>query len=226
MVKNMLGAESLIKSCLYLGLACAPSVAAQSQQQELMSCRPVAVKTGEIGCWILTSQALDSLTGPIYWTLDVYPSKERAELAKGPGGSVVEALGKIWLFTVGDKIESKAEAIRIRQIGPLPIDKGQKYTAQYMEATLKPGIVSKTHVHGGVEVFYTESGETCLETPMGKQLGQAGVDIVIPGGVPMELTATGKTTRRGIMLVLHESSKPATTLVDSWKSKGLCRGGK
>jgi quercetin dioxygenase-like cupin family protein len=64
-----------------------------------------------------------------------------------------------------------------------------------MEATLQPGMVSKTHVHSGVEVFYTESGEACLETPEGKQTGKKGVEIVIPG-TSMELTATGTSPKR------------------------------
>jgi quercetin dioxygenase-like cupin family protein len=91
-----------------------------------------------------------------------------------------------------------------------------------MEATLQPGMVSKTHLHSGIEAFYTDSGETCLETPDGTQIGKSGVDIVIPEGVPMELTAIGTEARRGLILILHDASKPPTTLVDSWKSKKLC----
>jgi quercetin dioxygenase-like cupin family protein len=83
-------------------------------------------------------------------------------------------------------------------------------------------MVSKTHLHSGVEAFYTESGETCLETPDGMRLGKRGTDIVVPEGVPMELTAVGTEARRGLILILHDTSKSPTTLVDSWKSKHLC----
>jgi hypothetical protein len=38
----------------------------------------------------------------------------------------------------------------------------------------------------------------------------------------MELTAVGTEARRGLILILHDASKPPTTLVDSWKSKHLC----
>lgn len=38
----------------------------------------------------------------------------------------------------------------------------------------------------------------------------------------MELVATETETRRGIVLVLHASDKPHTTVVTSWKSAGLC----
>jgi quercetin dioxygenase-like cupin family protein len=183
----------------------------------------VTEKTQETGCWILASQPLGLLANPVYFTMETFKDRELAERQKGSNGTIVEALGKIWLLSVGPRRNSGPAGTKAAQIGPLPIRAGQEYTAQYMEATLQPGMVSKTHVHSGVEVFYTESGETCLETPEGKQVGKKGLDIVIPQGTSMELTATGTQIRRGMMLVLHDSSKPPTTLVDSWKSKGLCK---
>jgi hypothetical protein len=38
----------------------------------------------------------------------------------------------------------------------------------------------------------------------------------------MHLTATGTEMRRALVLILHESAKPATTLVHDWTPKGLC----
>jgi quercetin dioxygenase-like cupin family protein len=86
-------------------------------------------------------------------------------------------------------------------------------------------MVSKTHVSAGVEAFYTETGETCMKTPDGKQIRRTGVNLVVPEGVSMELMASGTEVRRGMILVLHDSSKPATPLVSDWKPKGLCRLG-
>ena len=114
--------------------------------------------------------------------------------------------------------------IRVREIGPLPIKPNENYTAQFMEGILEPGAVSGTNVHSGPEAFYTESGESCLETPAGFQVGPKAIDLVIPEGTPMELVASGKETRRGIILVLHSSERPATTVTNDWKSKGLCFG--
>jgi len=183
-------------------------------------------KTGETGCWILASQPLGVPDGPVYWTIDAFPTKELAEQAKGPHGTVVESLGKVWLLSIGDKPKLHSSGTRITEIGPLAVASGQSYTAQYMEAILQPGMVSKTHLHSGIEAFYTDSGETCLETPSGVQIGKKGTDIVVPEGVPMELTAVGTEVRRGLVLVLHDASKPPTTLVDSWKSKHLCESAK
>jgi hypothetical protein len=33
-----------------------------------------------------------------------------------------------------------------------------------------------------------EGGETCLETPEGKQVGKKGVSVIVPGGQPMKLS--------------------------------------
>ena len=94
-----------------------------------------------------------------------------------------------------------------------------------MEAIFTPGMTSSAHFHSGPEAWYTLSGETCLETPQGKQVGRAGGEyVIVPGGPPMHLTATGTETRRALVLILHETSKPPSTLiVHDWTPKGLCR---
>lgn len=57
-------------------------------------------------------------------------------------------------------------------------------------------------------------------TPGGVLSGRA---IIVPGGPPMLLTATGTTRRRGVVLILHDSSQPATTKFHEWTPKGLCK---
>jgi quercetin dioxygenase-like cupin family protein len=93
-----------------------------------------------------------------------------------------------------------------------------------MEAVFTPGMTSAIHIHGGPEAWYTLSGETCLETPEGTHVGIAGgKQVIVPGGPPMHLTATGTAQRRALVLILHDSSKPATTIVHDWTPKGLCK---
>jgi quercetin dioxygenase-like cupin family protein len=214
---------------LVLTLILAPTVQAQLSEisaKTLVACKPVAERTGEQGCWILGSQPLGVLeSAPVYWTLDTFPDREAAEKAESKNSTVLESLGKIWLLTVAPESKPAANAKRVASIGPIPIKSGEDYTAQYAEAIMAPGGTSRTHVHSGAEVFYTEAGETCLETPSGVQISRPGPDsgVVIPEGLPMELVATGTENRRGLVLVLHSSSKPATTVVTDWHSKGLCR---
>ena len=84
-------------------------------------------------------------------------------------------------------------------------------------------MTAPAHTHAGPEAWYTLSGETCLETPDGKQVGRAGgPPVIVPGGPPMHLTATGTEKRRALVLILHEASKPATTPARDWVPKGLC----
>ncbi len=40
----------------------------------------------------------------------------------------------------------------------------------------------------------------------------------------MELTATGSEVRRALVLILHDSSLPATTPATDWTPKRLCTG--
>jgi hypothetical protein len=37
----------------------------------------------------------------------------------------------------------------------------------------------------------------------------------------MHLTATGKEQRQALALILHDTTKPATTLVSDWTPKGF-----
>ena len=215
--------ENILFSRMILGLLFLSGVSA-AQTQKLESCKPASERTGTEGCWILASKPLGRLPErAVFWTLDAYADREGAQAASGAGSTVLDALGKTWVLTVGDKPVMPTHGKRVTQIGPLPIRAGEEYTAQYRESIMSPGSVSRTHVHSGPEAFYTEAGETCLETPSGKQVSQQGHDVVVPEGEPMELTATGSETRRGLVLVLHSSAKPHTTVVSDWHSRGLCK---
>jgi quercetin dioxygenase-like cupin family protein len=127
-------------------------------------------------------------------------------------------------MTIDEEAWRPAKGQRIARIGPLPISAGEKYSAQYMEAIFTPGMTSSVHNHPGPEAWYTMEGETCLETPEGKQVGRAGgPPVIVAPELPMHLTATGSEKRRALVLVLHESSKPPGAMVHDWAPKGLCK---
>jgi len=211
--------------CIVLVLACAGALFLQCGEAAAQVCRPVAERTGELGCWIIARQPIGQLTKPqVFWHLDVYPTRAAAEAAKAPGSVVVESLGRTWLLTIGDMGWRPSGGERIAEIGPLPVTAGENYAVQYMEAIFTPGMTAPAHTHAGPEAWYTLSGETCLETPEGRQVGRAGgPPVIVPGGPPMHLTATGTEQRRALVLILHEASKPATTPVRDWAPKGLCK---
>ena len=195
------------------------------QSASAQICKPVAERTGEVGCWIIASQSVGQLAkAETFWHLDVYATPAEAEAARASGSVVVGSLGKTWLLTIADQGWRPSGGEHIAEIGPLPVIAGQTYSAQYMEAIFTPGMVAPTHTHAGPEAWYTLAEETCRETPQGKQIGRAGgPPVIVPGGPPMHLTATGTEQRRALVLILHDSSKHATTPEHDWVPKGLCK---
>lgn len=201
-------------------------VNSNAQLPSFGACKPVSERTTEVGCWILVDQPVGRIEqGQVFWHLDVYPTRSEAEKAKGPRGTVLESLGKVWLLTIEkEEWRPTLQGERITAIGPLPVTAGEQYSALFMEAVLTPGMTSAIHSHSGPEAWYTLAGETCLETPTGKLIGRAGgPPVIVPGGPPMLLTATGHEQRRALTLILHDSSRPPTTVIHDWTPKGLCK---
>ena len=160
----------------------------------------------------------------VYWSLYTYPSIEAAQQDRVAGGTVVPAYGRIWLFTVGPLSSRPANGAHIKDIGPIAVSRNASYDAEFLRSTFTPGMTAPIHVHSGPEAFYAISGDTCLETPDGVQVGRGpGNSLLVRGGPPMLLMATGNEMRRGFALILHDPSRPPTTLVQDWKPKGLCR---
>lgn len=208
----------LLLLCVVAALFASPEALAQI-------CKPVSQRTGEVGCWITANTNLGQLPQePIFWHLYTYRTRAEAEAAKGSRGTVVESLGKVWLLTIDTASWRPTAGMRVAEVGPLPVSATAKYSAQYMEAIFTPGMTAPAHRHSGPEAWYTLIGETCLETPEGKMIGRAGGShVIVPGGPPMHLTATGTETRRALVLILHDSAQSPTTPAPDWTPKGLCR---
>lgn len=192
-------------------------------------CRPRSqhASAKEVGCFIITERTIGRLGAtPVYWHVARFSSRALAKAAArdtSAHATVVEAYGHVWLLAIGARDRHFARGREVATIGPLPIDSGVSYKALYMEASMRPGMKSAIHRHSGPEAWYTMSGETCLETPIGTQVGRAdNAPVIVPGGAPMELTATGTTLRTSLVLILHDASRPPTTMETGWKPRGLC----
>jgi hypothetical protein len=196
-----------------------------SHEANAQICKPVSERTGEVGCWITANTSLGLLPKePIYWHLYTYSTRAAAESVKGPRGTVVESLGKVWLFTIDVESWHPSKGERVAVIGPLPVTPDIEYSSQYMEAIFTPGMTAPSHRHSGPEAWYTISGATCLETSEGFMVGKpGGPPVIVRGGLPMHLTAIGKETRRALVLILHDSSQPPTTPARDWTPVGLCQ---
>jgi len=214
--------QRAIASLFVATLLIADYVSAQEPTET--RCLPIAERTGHLGCWIVIDDPIGALPERPYWHIDKYPSRAAADAAKGPGGTVVESLQQVWLFTIAEADWRSRSGDHVADIGPLPVREGTRYSAMYMEAVFRPGMESRTHTHSGPEAWYTVAGETCLETPDGVLVGRAGgPPVIVAQGAPMHLTASGTTERRALVLILHDQSQPATTVTHEWAPKGLCR---
>jgi quercetin dioxygenase-like cupin family protein len=91
-----------------------------------------------------------------------------------------------------------------------------------MEGTVPPGAKTPVHIHWGPEAWYVLEGAQCLETPDGISVVRAGESTVVRQGPDMVLSSVGSATRRTLVLVLHDASKPWTVETTTWKPKGLC----
>lgn len=213
----------LAAAACFSSLLAVPS-SAFAQAPPRRACLPASERAGrDVGCWLMASEPLGVLSEPsVYWHLDTYPSRAAAEAAKGPRGTIGEALGRVWLFTIGEGGWRPSGGVRVAEIGPLQVKPGERYTAQYAEGISNVGDVTPVHRHPGPEAWYTIAGEMCIETPAGKTMGRAGTTI-IPADTPITLIATGTKQRRSVWLVLHESAHHWTAPAREWIPKGLCK---
>lgn len=173
---------------------------------------------------LLKREAIGTLPqGDVYWRLYAYPTLQAAERDRPAHGTAVAAFGQAWLFTVGAPEALLPGGRHVADVGPIPVEAGNAYAAEYLKSTFSPGMTAPIHVHSGPEAFYALSGDTCLETPDGVQVGRGpGNRLVVRRGPPMLLMAVGPTPRRGFALILHDAALPPTPLVHDWTPPGLC----
>jgi len=189
-------------------------------------CVPIAERQTERGCYLLISDKLGKLpTGPLYWSITKFATRVEAENARGSYSTVVEALGKVWLFTIGTE-GWRGDGEHVASLGPIEVDARLEYTATYAEAIMLPGATTMVHRHAGPELIHVLQGEECMETPDGKQIGRpGGKPVIVAANVPHKLTATGAAERLALALVLHDTREPWVNRAHDhgWQEKGLCK---
>ncbi|HEX2780035.1 MAG TPA: hypothetical protein VHM30_11075 [Gemmatimonadaceae bacterium] len=221
-----------IPTLVALVLLALPSKALPAQAD--VTCVPVAERAGrELGCFITAREELGRLAASpaLYWHLDTFPSREAALAARDAArlaaqharATVVESLGKVWLFTIAPAEWRSRGGARVSRIGPLPLFAADSFAAVYMEGVFAPGMRTAAHRHPGVEAWFTLEGSMCLETPAGKLEQHAGdAGVFVAGGVPMQLTGTGNAPRRSVVLILQDATQPRSTPAHDWTPRGLC----
>ncbi len=161
---------------------------------------------------------------PLYWHIHAYPTRAAAEAARGGGsrGTIAEAHGRVWLFTIADTAWHPTDGERIALVGPLPVNPGRVYAAHYFEGVVPAGARTPVHRHAGPEAWLVLEGAQCLETPNGFKVVRAGESFVVPEGPPMLLVGLAPSVRRTLGLVLHDASQPWTMPTSDWTPKEIC----
>ncbi|VXC92691.1 conserved hypothetical protein [Burkholderia sp. 8Y] len=209
-----------IVSVALVGLAATRDAFAQTGG----ACIPVSQRTTELGCFVYAEEHLRELPdGPVYWHIDRFADQSSAQAAKGENGTVVEILGRVWLFTISGKSWRPSTGEHIADIGPLTLPHARSLMATYMEGNFKPGMQSTIHRHPGTEAWFVLSGAQCLETPHGEQIGKPGAPpVIVPPGEPMLLTGIGKEQGHWLVLILMDATMPRGTPADDWTPKHTC----
>lgn len=220
-------ASSPWTGALLLLLAATAVPRANLSAQTEGTCVPVTDRADRtFGCFITAREELGPLPArpELYWHLQTYPTRAAADSARVARSTVVESLGKIWLFTIAPAEWRARGGERAARIGPLPLVAADSLAAVYMEGIFQPGMQSMVHRHPGVEAWFTLEGSMCLETPDGTMTQKAGDEgVLVRAGVPMMLTGTGTGPRRSIVLILQDATKPRSTMAADWTPRQLCR---
>ncbi len=180
------------------------------------------------GCAIIAHKTFTALPkAPIVLRLENFPTTEAAQNSATPASAVVEAVGKVWLLTLGSQGERSKTGNFVTEIGPIPdIPIAASYELQVADAdfgpAMNPAISKAVHTHSGPEIWYLLTGEQCLETPNGSQHAKAGEGMFAPANTPMQLNITGTGNREALFAIVHNAAKPATTISD-WQPKGDCQ---
>ena len=175
------------------------------------------------GCYVAGTEPLGAAPAtPLFWHLDAYPTRTAAEAARRERGTVAEAHGRVWLFTVAGAEWRPEGGQRVARVGPLPLTPGRTYAAHYLDGVVPPGARTPAHRHAGPEAWYVLEGTNCLETPDGVRTAGPGESLIVPEGPPMVLTGVGATVRRTLTLVVHDAAQPWTIPAPDWTPKGAC----
>jgi mannose-6-phosphate isomerase-like protein (cupin superfamily) len=189
---------------------------------------PGHVGDGQLGARQLALKRFTVLPrGILVLRLETFSTTGAAQQAATPVSAVVEAAGKVWLFTLGPKGERSQGATFVAEIGPVPpVPPAASYVLEILEAEhgpeLSAEVARRVHIHPGSEIFYLLTGEQCLETPNGTTRARAGEGMVAPANTPMQLNIIGSSKLDSFFVVVHDSMKPRVAPSD-WQPKGTCQ---
>ena len=86
--------------------------------------------------------------GNLFWRIESFASLDASKRAAAPDALVAEAVGKVWLFTLGSQGgPSSPLGTRVAEVGPIVRVKAQSYLLRINEASGPPGSTTPVHSH-------------------------------------------------------------------------------
>ena len=147
--------------------------------------------------------------GEHFWRIDNLPTLDQAQSAAGPSALVVEASGKVWLFTLGPKGGATPDATKVAEVGPLPPVQAEEYLLRILHAVGPPGWRSQTHSHPGSEALYVLKGRIGHKSSHGTEHVEAGSAMNVHGAdVAMELFSTGPADFELFAMFVLDAKRP------------------
>lgn len=147
--------------------------------------------------------------GPLYWSVESYPTLEQARAAAGPAAIAAEVAGKAWLFTLGPSGAATPGGSKAAEIGPVPVTPAPEYLLRVNHAGGPPGAKTAVHTHPGSEAFYVLTGRLGQKTPLGVKHVEAGKTMNgHAADTPMEVFSSGTTDLNAIVLFVVDAGRP------------------
>jgi hypothetical protein len=150
--------------------------------------------------------------GPLYWTVENFPSLAAAQATAGATSLAAEHAGKAWLFTLGPKGRETSGGRKIAEIGPVPIPSATEYLLRINKAGGPPGAKTSVHTHPGPEAFLVLAGRLGQRTPHGTSYAEAGEAMNgHDAGTPMEVFSAGTDQLDQLVMFVVDAGKPFST---------------
>ncbi len=147
--------------------------------------------------------------GPLVWRIENFDTPEHAQSAAGPTSLVVQAVNKVWLFTLGAAGGKSPGGTLVTEVGPIPAPVASSYLLRINEVHGPPGSMTPVHTHAGSEAFYVLAGESSQKTSDGVTRTAAGQSMPGHGaGVPMQVSSSGTVDLESLVMFVVDANKP------------------
>jgi mannose-6-phosphate isomerase-like protein (cupin superfamily) len=150
--------------------------------------------------------------GDLFWSIEMFPSLERAQTAAGAWGLVAQFGGRSLLFSLGPAGRSSEGGAKVAQVGPIARVTAPEYLLRINDASGPPGSITPVHSHPGSEAFFVVSGEQTIRMANGIMRVKAGQPEAGHGaGEAMQVSSTGAVKLHAFVMFAVDATQPFST---------------